>query len=158
MHTTATRTTSGQSTQFNDEGEAKDGTRHTSNVSRCTSDVGVSHVLELVSLTMAAMDSGDSDGYGGSDGSKDRVSNDAAKSVKDPSGYDDSSWHGAQGLNAWRGWRWVMAAVVCVSRNSGPHQPMGRGLTPALRRSRGIGAEIAISQHDHCSRRPPLRV
>ena len=100
MHTTATRTTSGQSTQFNDEGEAKDGTRHTSNVSRCTSDVGVSHVLELVSLTMAAMDSGDSDGYGGSDGSKDRVSNDAAKSVKDPSGYDDSSWHGAQGLNA----------------------------------------------------------
>ena len=35
---------------------------------------------------------------------------------------------------------------------------MGRGLTPALRRSRGIGAEIAISQHDHCSRRPPLRV
>ena len=48
--------------------------------------------------------------------------------------------------------------IVCVSRNSGPHQPMGRGLTPALRRSRGIGAEIAISQHDHCSRRPPLRV
>ena len=48
--------------------------------------------------------------------------------------------------------------MVCVSRNSGPHQPMGRGLTPALRRSRGIGAEIAISQHDHCSRRPPLRV
>ena len=76
------------------------GTRHTPNVSRCTADVGISHVLELVSLTMAAMDSGDSDGYGGSDGSKDRVSNDAAKSVKDPSGYDDSSWHGAQGLNA----------------------------------------------------------
>ena len=48
--------------------------------------------------------------------------------------------------------------IVYVSRNSGPHQPMGRGLTPALRRSRGIGAEIAISQHDHCSRRPPLRV
>ena len=115
MHTTATRTASGQSTQFNDEGEAKDGTRHMSNVSRCTADVGVSHVLELVSLTMAAMDSGDSNGYGGSDGSKDRVSNDAAKSVKDPSGYDDSSWHGAQGLNAWRGWRWVMAAAKAAA-------------------------------------------
>ena len=54
--------------------------------------------------------------------------------------------------------RCVRHEIVYVSRNSGPHQPMGRGLTPALRRSRGIGAEIAISQHDHCSRRPPLRV
>ena len=45
-----------------------------------------------------------------------------------------------------------------MSRNSGPHQPMGRGLTPALRRSRGIGAEIAISRHDHSHSHPAIHI